>query len=313
MKPKIVILDGYTLNPGDLSWDGLRALGDVTVHERTPPDLVLERARGAQVLFTNKTVLSADTIARLPELRYVGVLATGFNVVDVEAARGRGIPVTNVPNYGSKAVAQATFALLLELTNNVGEHARAVKSGAWSKNPDFCFWTRPLIELDGQTMGIVGYGRIGSAVGDIARAFGMRVLANSVELPDSTPLEKLLAESDVVTLHCPLTPETDKLINAERLARMKRTAFLLNASRGPLVDEPALARALNDERIAGAGLDVLAVEPPRPDNPLLTAKNCVITPHIAWATRAARSRLLNIAVENLRSFLAGQTKNAVNG
>ncbi len=314
---KIVVLDGHTLNPGDLDWGGLEKLGACTVHPRTPKELIIARAAGAAVLLTNKTPLDASTIAALPELKYIGVLATGYNVVDIAAARGRGIPVSNVPTYGTRSVAQMTFALLLELVQGVGHHAAAVRAGRWAGCQDFCFWDQPLVELEGLTMGLIGYGRIGQSTAAVARAFGMQVLAFDPMAkpgahPELTDLETLLRQSDVVSLHCPLTPENTKLINAARLAMMKPTAFLLNTARGPLVDEEALANALNAGKLAGAGLDVLAVEPPGPENPLLHAKNCLVTPHISWATRAARSRLLNTAVDNVRAFLAGTPQNVVN-
>ncbi len=315
---KIVVLDGFTLNPGDLSWDELRALGECTIYDRTPPQETLRRAAGAEIVLTNKVVLDRHHISRLLHLRYIGVLATGTNVVDLIAARERGIPVTNVPDYSTPSVAQATFALLLELTHHAGHHAAAVREGRWSQCPDFSFHDFPLIELAGLTMGIVGFGRIGRAVAEIARAFGMNVLAYNPS-PKPTPprvqpveLDTLFARSDVVSLHCPLTEQTRGLVNAARLARMKPGAFLLNTSRGPVVDEAALAAALNEGRLAGAGLDVLSVEPPPPDNPLLRARNCIITPHYAWATGAARRRLMQIAVENLRAFLAGRPQNVVN-
>ena len=317
--PSIVVLDGYTLNPGDLSWDSLRELGRVTIHDRSAPDQVVPRAADAEIVLTNKTILTREQIQRLPRLRYIGVLATGFNIVDVAAARDRRIPVTNVPTYGTRSVAQMTIALLLELAQHVGHHAQTVREGRWTRSPDFCYWDSPLIELEGLTLGIVGYGRIGRAVADLGTAFGMKVLANSSprsKTPRSNlaivELDYLFANSDVVSLHCPLTPETQHLVNADRLRLMKPTAFLLNTSRGPLVDEAALADALNNDRIAGAGLDVLSVEPPPADNPLLTAKNCIVTPHIAWATRAARSRLLQTAVENVKAFLEGKPRNVVN-
>lgn len=316
---KIVVLDGFTLNPGDLSWDKLNKLGKCEVHDRTPADQTVARAADAEVVLTNKTVLGRDEIARLPKLKYIGVLATGYNVVDVAAARERNIPVTNIPTYGTRSVAQMTFALLLELTQHVAHHAQTVREGRWSKNPDWCYWDYPLIELDGLTMGLAGFGRIGRAVSDVALALGMKVLAADVVVPKELPpgvafvdLETVFTKSDAVSLHCPLTPETKHLVNAERLGRMKRTAFLINTSRGPLVDEPALADALNAGRIAGAALDVLAVEPPLPDNPLLKAKNCLITPHISWATRSARARLMDMAVANLQAFLAGKPQNVVN-
>ena len=316
---KIVVLDGFTANPGDLSWAAFARLGELEVHDRTPETQVLERAREAEVLITNKTKLTRDILSRLPRLRYIGVIATGYNVVDVAAARERGIVVCNVPEYATLNVVQAVFALLLELTNRTGHHAQTVRAGKWSASKDFAYWDFPLIGLPGLTLGLVGYGRIGHAVSRAAREFGMSVLATrrrgntgEEEGVRFVGLEQLFGESDVVSLHCPLTPETDKLVNAARLGRMKRTAFLINTARGRLVDEAALADALNRERIAGAGLDVLSVEPPPPDNPLLTAKNCIITPHIAWATRNARSRLLQVAVENLHAWQTGRPQNVVN-
>ena len=314
---RIVVLDGYTLNPGDLSWEGLLALGDCRVYDRTPTDCIVQRARDAHILLTNKTVLDRDALAQLPRLRYIGVLATGYNVVDVAAARQRGIPVTNVPTYGTRSVAQMTFALLLELAQHVGHHAQTVREGRWSSSEDFCYWDYPLIELDGLTMGLIGLGRIGRATADLAKAFGMRVLGYDPLVPpveeiEATDLESLLQTSDVVSLHCPLTEDNRGLIDARRLAMMKPTALLLNTSRGPLIDEAALADALNGGRLAGAGLDVLAIEPPTVDNPLLQANNCLITPHIAWATRAARSRMMNTVLANVRAFLAGKPENVVN-
>ena len=314
----LVVLDGFTLNPGDLSWDGFKALGACAIYDRTPPEQVLKRSTGADIVLTNKTVLTRDHIQKLPQLKYIGVLATGTNVVDLVAARERNIPVTNVPAYGTKSVAQATFALLLELAHRTGHHAHTVRDGKWTRGTEWCYWDFPLVELDGLTLGIVGFGRIGRAVADLGRAFGMNVLAHSPSAGNAPPfvrfveLETLFQESDVVSLHCPLTPRTRNLVNAERLGWMKPSAFLLNTSRGPLVDEPALADALNAGRIAGAGLDVLSVEPPPASNPLLRATNCIITPHNAWGTRAARARLLRIAVENVRAFLAGKPQNVVN-
>ncbi len=316
---RIVVLDGYTLNPGDLDWGALKSLGACEIHDRTPPAQVLPRAADAEIVLTNKTVLSRDLICALPKLRYIGVLATGTNIVDLATARERGIPVTNVPAYATTSVAQLTFALLLELTLHVGHHAKTVREGRWARSEDFCYWDRPLVELAGLTLGIVGFGSIGQAVARIAQAFGMTVLAHTWPLPQPPPpdvalldLETIFRRSDVVSLHCPLTPDTHHLVNAERLSWMKPTAFLLNTGRGPLVDEPALAAALNSGRIAGAGLDVLSVEPPPADNPLLRTKNCLITPHIAWATAAARERLMTVAVENVRAFLAGRPQNVVN-
>ncbi|MBI4663937.1 MAG: D-2-hydroxyacid dehydrogenase [Verrucomicrobia bacterium] len=316
---KIVVLDGYTLNPGDLTWDSLKSLGHCEIYDRTPPDQVLARAADAEIILTNKTVVGREQIAQMPKLKYIGVLATGFNIVDVAAARERNIPVTNIPTYGTRSVAQMTMALLLEMTQQVGHHARTVREGRWTASVDWCYWDNPLIELEGLTIGIVGYGRIGRAVGHLAMAFGMKVLASDciplssvepgVEIVEFDPLFKA---SDVVTLHCPLTPETKHLVNAQRLSQMKRSAMLINTSRGPLIDETALAEALNSGKIAGAGLDVLAVEPPLAGNPLLKAKNCFITPHIAWATQAARSRLMGTVVANIKAFLEGKPQNVVN-
>ena len=314
----IIVLDGYTLNPGDLSWDELKALGPCEIHDRLEPAQVPRFAANGEILLTNKTALSREHLRQLPRLKYIGVLATGTNIVDLTAARELGVPVTNVPAYSTRSVAQTAMALLLELTHNVGHHSRTVHEGRWTQSRDFCYWDRPLIELEGLTMGIIGFGRIGRALGEIASALGMRLLVCNPSTRTLPPLarqvglEALLRESDVVSLHCPLTPETTKLVNAERLAWMKPTAFLLNTSRGPLVDEPALAEALNAGRLAGAGLDVLSVEPPPPDNPLLKATNCYITPHFAWATGAARARLMQTAIANIRAFLEGHPQNVVN-
>ena len=316
---KIVVLDGYCLNPGDLSWDGLRRLGEVEIFDRTMVDEVVQRAAGAAAVFTTKTPLPDYVLRQLPDLKFVGVLATGFNVVDVAAAKLQGIVVSNIPTYGTASVAQFVFALVLELCHNVKLHSDAVRGGEWSRNPDWSFWKTPLTELAGKTMGIVGFGRIGRAVGRIADALGMRVAAHDT-VQENAPLytgfhwaslEELLADADVVSLHSPLFPETRGMINARSLALMKPTALLVNTSRGPLVVDQDLADALNSGRIAGAGLDVLSVEPPLENNPLLHARNCLVTPHIAWATKEARSRLMDLAVENLQAFLAGQPKNVV--
>jgi len=313
----IIVLDGFTLNPGDLDWQNLHSLGSCAIFDRTQPAELLPRAADADILLTNKMELTAGTIQNLPRLKYIGVLATGTNVVDLAAARARGIPVTNVPTYGTKSVAQMTFALLLELAQHAGHHAQTVREGRWTRSLEWCYWDFPLLELDGLTLGIVGFGRIGRAVGELGAAFGMKLLACDPTAGPAPPgvrfldLETLFRESDVVSLHCPLTPQTANLVDARRLSLMKPTAFLLNTSRGPLVDEPALADALNSSLLAGAALDVLSTEPPRADNPLLTARNCLITPHLAWATRAARSRLMKIAVENVRSFLDGKAQNVV--
>jgi glycerate dehydrogenase len=310
--PSIVILDGHTLNPGDLSWSPFEELGKVTSHDRTSEADVLGRAKAAEVLIVNKTPLTARTIAALPNLRYIGVLATGYNIVDTAAARARGIPVTNVPVYGTDAVAQHVFALLLELTQHVGHHAAAVREGRWSRSADWCFWDTPLVELAGRQLGLVGgAGRIGRAVAQIGEAFRMSVAV--AELADGpAKLETVFRRSDVISLHCPLTPETQDMVNARTLGWMKPTAFLINTSRGPLVNDRDLAEALNAGRIAGAGLDVLSVEPPPPDNPLLAAKNSLVTPHLAWAPGASRGRLLAAAAANLRAFLSGRPVNVVN-
>jgi len=371
---KIVVLDGYTANPGDLSWEDLETLGQCEIHDRTPGTQVVERAQDAEILLTNKTVINRATIAALPKLRYVGVLATGFNIVDTEAAIERGIPVCNVPEYGTPNVAQAVFALILELTNRTGHHSDTVHAGCWSASQDFCYWDGSLIELNGLTLGLVGFGRIAQATAQIARGFGMKILAarrrtsapsapakaegsegspKNGPMPDKArqleeafqiilnkprktalefhdnlqklmdeygrtegvefvDLDRLFSESDFVSLHCPLTPETKEMVNASRLAQMKPSAFLINTARGALVHEKDLADALNEGRIAGAGLDVLSTEPPPAGNPLLSAKNCVITPHIAWATRKARARLLEVAVENIRAWIDGEPRNVVN-
>jgi glycerate dehydrogenase len=310
-RPRIVVLDGHTLNPGDLSWSALEALGDCTIHAHTPAGDIVARAAGAPIVLTNKTPLSAATLAALPEAKYIGVLATGYNVVDVAAARARGIPVANVPLYGTASVAQHVFALLLELTQQVGRHSAGVRSGRWSESRDFCYWETPLLELSGLTLGIVGAGRIGNAVARIGEAFGMKVLF-ARRSGGRAELEQVLRAADVVSLHCPLTDDTRHLINTITLGWMKPGALLINTSRGPLIDDAALASALQSGRIAGAGLDVLSVEPPPPGNPLFTAPNCLITPHIAWATRAARSRLMGTAIANVAAFLSGKPENVVN-
>jgi glycerate dehydrogenase len=317
---KIVVLDGYCLNPGDLSWDALGGIGELEVFDRTSAKDVAMRAAGAEIAFTNKTPFTSVILDQLPALKYIGVLATGYNVVDVAAARARGVVVTNVPTYGTASVAQFVFALLLELCHNVKLHADASRAGEWSQSPDWSFWKAPLMELSGKTMGIVGFGRIGRHTARIADALGMRVLAHDTVQTNPPPYEgfrwagrdELLRESDVVSLHSPLFPETQGMINAKTLSMMKPTAFLINTSRGPLVVDQDLADALNAGRLAGAGLDVLSVEPPAADNPLLSARNCLVTPHIAWATKEARQRLMELVVENLRAFLSGQPRNVVN-
>ena len=326
-KPCIVVLDGYTLNPGDLSWEGLAELGELTVYDRTGEDeeRIIERARDAEIVLTNKTPLSRRTIEALPKLRYLGILATGYNVIDLGAAAERKIPVSNVPSYGTDSVAQLVFAHILRFCHHVAEHSGSVKEGEWTRSGDFCYWKFPLVELAGKTLGIIGFGRIGRRVADIAHAFGMKVLACDVsrgtepEWAGTSPgafawaeCNGLLSRSDFVSLNCPLTDENRGLMNAGNLAGMKEGSFLVNASRGPLVVDEDLAAALESGHLAGAGLDVLGTEPPAPDNPLYTAPNVSITPHIAWATREARFRLMDIAVDNLRAFLAGNPRNVVN-
>jgi len=312
---RIVILDGLTTNPGDVSWEPLERLGSLTVFDRTAPGDVVARAADADAILTNKAIVGREQIAALPQLKYVGVLATGFNIVDVAAARERGIPVCNVPEYSTPNVVQAAWALILELANRVGHHDRTVHEGHWVACHDFCYWHGELVELAGRTLGIVGHGRIGRGVAAVGRAFGMRVIHHRRQGggdPACVDLDTLFRESDVVSLHCPLTPETKGLVDARRLAMMKPTAFLVNTARGPLVDEAALAAALNAGQIAGAAVDVLSVEPPPASNPLLTAKNCVITPHVAWATRDARRRLIDVTAANLAAFAVGQPQNVVN-
>jgi glycerate dehydrogenase len=317
---KIVVLDGYTLNPGDLSWDKLFNLGEVVLHDRTPADKIKERSLDADVLITNKTPLTEETINDLPHLKYIGVLATGYNIVDTSAAKRRNIIVTNVPSYSTMSVAQLTFALLLELCHHVQKHSDSVMEGKWAESVDFCNWDFPLIELSGKTLGIIGFGNIGKKVADIATVFGMNIIAASRHETDQSErknfrwaeINEVLAQADIVSIHCPLLPETKGLINADSLKRMKRSAFLLNTSRGPVVVEPDLADALNNGIIACAAIDVLSIEPPLKDNPLFKAKNCLITPHIAWATKEARGRLMDIAVNNLAAFINGKRVNVVN-
>ena len=317
---KIVVLDGYTLNPGDLSWDGLKKIGDVVIYDRTPSNKIVERAAGAEIVYTNKTPLNREVLNQLPALKFIGVLATGYNVVDTEAAKEKGIVVTNIPGYGTDSVAQLTFALLLELCHHVQLHSNSVMQGRWSQSVDFCYWDYPLVELAGKTMGIIGFGSIGRRVADIASSFGMNIIGNDKFQTDQSgrknfkwaEVNQLLEESDVVSIHCPLFPETKGLINKDRIKLMKKSAFLLNTSRGPVVVDEDLAEALNNGTIAGAGIDVLSVEPPSHDNPLFKAKNCLITPHIAWATKEARTRLMDIAVNNLLAFVNGKPVNLVN-
>jgi glycerate dehydrogenase len=316
MKKKIVVLDGFTLNPGDLSWEKMKEFGDCTVYERTPQEQLIERAKDADILLVNKILLGKYEFEQLPNLKYVGVLATGYNVIDVKAAKAHGITVTNIPVYGTASVAQMVFSHLLNLTQHVAHHAETVKNGRWSGCADFCYWDYPLIELQGLTLGIVGCGRIGRQTAAMGRAFGMKTIGfdkfvDQVEGIEMVELDNLFKQSDVVSLHCPLTPENEKLINAESLALMKPSAYLINTSRGALIDEMALLEALNNKTIAGAGLDVLTVEPPKKDNPLLIAPNCYVTPHIAWATNSARKRLLDTAIENVNAFLSGKAQNVI--
>ncbi len=315
---KIVLLDAHTANPGDVSWQPLEALGDCAIHPRTPAAETIARCAGAQAVITNKSPLTRDMLDALPDLKYIGVTATGYNIVDTSAARERGIVVTNVPGYSTPAVAQLVFALLLELTNHVGHHARSVEEGRWAACPDFCYWDHPVIELSGRTLGVVGFGDIGAAVAHIGQAFGMRVLASRREWKSAPPAgieaattDEIFAQADAISLHCPLTEATRHLVGERTLGLMKPEAFLINTGRGPLVDEAALAAALNAGRIAGAGLDVLSVEPPGAGNPLIGARNCLITPHIGWASREARVRLIEQTAANLRAFLAGTAVNVV--
>lgn len=311
---KIVVLDGYTLNPGDLSWEKLEKLGEVTVYDRTAPEDVITRIGDAPVILTNKVVIDRKIMTSCPTLKYVGVLATGYNVVDIAAAHELGITVTNIPAYSTDSVAQMVFAHILNITNDIAKYADEAKIGKWSANPDFCYWNKPIIELANKTLGIVGLGNIGMAVARIALAFGMKVLAATSKpqstLPDGITagtVQDVLKNADIISLHCPLTDNTREMINSESIKTMKRTAILINTGRGPLVNEQDLAIALNNEEIVAYGTDVLSIEPARTDNPLLKAKNCYITPHIAWATTEARTRLMTIAVENVRQFIAGET------
>lgn len=316
---KIVVLDGYAANPGDLSWDALKDLGECVIYDRTAPAELLERAKDADVLLTNKVVISAETMAQLPNLKYIGVLATGYNIVDIEAARKHGIVVTNIPAYSTNSVAQMVFAHLLNITQRVGHYSHHIKkNAAWTNSKDFCYWDTPLMELDGLKMGIIGLGNTGMATAKIALSFGLEVYAftskTQAQLPEGikpTSMDEIFSKCDIVSLHCPLTEKTKYLINAERLKTMKPTAIVINTGRGPLVNEKDLADALNNGTIYAAGVDVLSTEPPKADNPLLSAKNCFITPHVAWATKAARVRLMDIAVNNLKGFIRGEVQNVV--
>ncbi|WP_297273133.1 D-2-hydroxyacid dehydrogenase [uncultured Bacteroides sp.] len=315
---KIVVLDGYAANPGDLSWDGMKALGECVIYERTAPEQVLERAAGAEVILTNKVVITAEHIASLPDLKYIGVLATGYNIVDVEAARNRGIVVTNIPAYSTDSVAQMVFAHILNICLQVQHYTEEVRGGRWTSSPDFCFWDTPLMELSGKKLGIVGLGHTGSATARIAIGFGMQVCAYTSKshfqlIPEikKMELDELFRECDIVSLHCPLNEQTRGMVNAARLKTMKPTAILINTGRGPLVNEQDLADALNNGTIYAAGVDVLSQEPPCADNPLLHARNCFITPHIAWASGEARQRLMQIAVDNLNGYITGKVVNNV--
>ncbi len=316
----IVVLDGFTLNPGDLSWDAVSALGELTVYDRTPEDLIVARIGNAPYIFTNKTPVSRATMDKCPELKFIGVLATGYNLIDVDAAKEKGIAVTNIPTYGTPAVAQMVFALLLEICHHVAEHSDSVMRGEWTEGLDWCFWKHPLIELSGKTMGIIGFGRIGQTTAGIAQALGMNVLAvddyQNKALESATckyaTLDEMLGQADVISLHCPLFPSTKGIVNKDTIAKMKTGVILINTSRGPLVVEEDLAAALNSGKVYAAGVDVVSTEPIKEDNPLLKAKNIFITPHIAWAPKEARARLMNIAAENLAAYLSGKPVNVVN-
>lgn len=316
---KIVVLDGYAANPGDLSWEGMKVLGECTIYDRTAPEEVLERAAGAEAILTNKVIINADHMAALPELKYIGVLATGYNVVDTAAAKERGIVVTNIPSYSTASVAQMVFAHILNITQQVQHHSEEVHKGRWTNNKDFCFWDIPLMELREKKIGLVGLGNTGYTTARVAIGFGMQVYAltskSHFQLPPEIKkmdLDQLFSECDIISLHCPLTPETREMVNARRLGMMKPTAILINTGRGPLINEQDLADALNNGKIYAAGVDVLSTEPPCADNPLLTAKNCYITPHIAWASTAARERLMQIMLENIKAYQDGKPVNVVN-
>ncbi|WP_461206242.1 D-2-hydroxyacid dehydrogenase [Clostridium sp. DL1XJH146] len=317
---KIVILDGYTLNPGDLSWEALEELGEVKIYDRTPQDKIVERIGDAEAVYTNKTPLTKETFEACPSIKWIGVLATGYNVVDTEYAKEKGIPVCNVPTYGTTAVSQMVFALLLELCHHVGEHSKSVKNGDWSNCEDFCYWNYPLIELAGKTMGIIGLGRIGQGTAKIAQAFGMKVLAYDAYKNESlecetlkyVELHELFANSDVISLHCPLFESTKGMINKASIEKMKDGVMIVNTSRGPLIVEEDMKEALNSGKVQGLASDVVSTEPIQMDNPLLKAKNAIITPHISWAPKESRARLLDIAVDNLKSYVEGTVKNAVN-
>lgn len=310
---KIVILDGYTENPGDLSWEGLENLGALTVYPYTAPNEIISRIGNAEIVLTNKTPLTVETFSACPSIRYIGVLATGFNVVDIEAARKHGIVVANVPTYGTTAVAQYVFALLLEICHHVGHHNEAVQKGRWTCGRDFCFWDYPLIELTGKTLGIIGYGRIGRATANIARAFGMNVIAYDAFIKDDNilSLDEVLKHSDIISLHCPLTKESTGIINRKTISQMKNGVILINTSRGPLINEADLREALLSGKVQGAAVDVVSTEPIRSDNPLLGLESCLITPHIAWAPKESRQRLMDVAIDNVKAFLSGNPINNV--
>lgn len=313
----IVILDGFALNPGDLGWSNIEELGNCTVYDRTPPEKIVERAKGAQAIFINKVTIDKKIISQLPELKFIGILATGYNVIDIDAAKEAGIVVANIPAYSTDSVAQLVFAHILHFARNVSLHADSVRSGKWSASEDFCYHLTPQIELTGKTLGIIGYGRIGHAVAKAGRAFGMNVIYHNRSKKEASPgimpadLNTLLRTSDFISVNCPLNEDNEKFINKEAIQKMKQSVFIVNTGRGALIDEYDLAEALNEGRIAGAGLDVLSEEPPEPENPLLTAKNCFITPHIAWTTIEARKRLIQIAGENLKAFIEGAPKNVI--
>lgn len=316
---KIVMLDAYTTNPGDLSWDFMKDFGEVSVYERTPSDKILERAKDADIIVTNKTPVTKEIIDKLPNLKFIALMSTGYNIVDYMYLKEKGIPVSNIPSYSTEAVAQLVMSFILELTMNVGLHSQSVKSGDWVSSADFCYWKTPLTELSGKTMGIFGFGRIGRAVAERAKAFGMNVIAYTPRLHGNEPdfvkfvsLDEMLKNADIVSMHCPLTPETEGIVNEKFISKMKDGAYFINTSRGTVVNEKALADALNSGKLGGAGLDVLSTEPPRADNPLLSAKNCFITPHIAWAAFETRERLVEILKENIEDFINGKPKNVIN-
>ena len=318
-KLKAVILDGYTENPGDISWENIEKLVDLTVYPRTPEDLVYERAKQAEILIVNKVAVTRELVEKLPDLKFVATLATGFNQIDCEALKERGIPVSNIPAYSTNAVAQMVFAYILELINKVSEYTADVKSGTWSNCKDFCYWNSPLYELDGKTLGVIGFGKIGKRVCEIARAFGMKTIAytpsgkkDGIEDVLFTDLDTVLSSADVISVHCPLTEKTKGLINKDFISKMKKNAYIINTARGPVANESDVAQALKEGLIAGYGTDVLSTEPPAADNPLLSAPNCLITPHIAWAAYETRLRLMGILEENIKAFLSGKPINVVN-